>query len=439
MRGSAVDTIVWSMAAMNRPTMRPPRTVCIWRWLRATPVGPSAGDVDEAGVDTAVKPTGRGTTGARRRRRPVRSTLAPAMDDDLHDPPADPAADAAAVRPGEELDWERLAGYLRQHLAEAQAPLEVLQFPGGSANLTYLLRFGDVELVLRRPPFGVIAPGAHDMRREHKVLSRLWAHFDRAPRSYLFCDDPDVVGAVFFVMERRHGEVIRDGLPGAMAGHPDVGRRVGLAVVDAMADLHRLDPAACELSDLGRPDGFVERQVRGWSHRWELVKGEEALPLMDEVAARLAASLPPSPVTSLVHNDLKLDNCQFDATDPDRVSSVFDWDMTTVGDPLVDLGTLLNYWPDPSDPPGAWRGSNEQGLRELGLPTRAEVVERYAERTGFDCGQARWYEAFAQWKTAVVVRQLHHRWLQGDSANPRHETIAEAVPALAASADQLLG
>src|SRR5215213_7246840 len=118
--------------------------------------------------------------------------------------------DAAPVRPGEDLDWDRLAAHLRPRLAQADGPLQVLQFPGGSANLTYLLRFGDVELVLRRPPFGTIAPGAHDMRREHRVLSRLWAHFDRAPRSYLFCDDPDVIGAMFFVMERRHGEVVRD-------------------------------------------------------------------------------------------------------------------------------------------------------------------------------------------------------------------------------------
>ena len=147
--------------------------------------------------------------------------------------------------------------------------------------------------------------------------------------------------------------------------------------------------------------------------------------------------MPTSTATALVHNDPKLDNCQFDAADPDRVTAVFDWDMTTVGDPMVDLGTLLNYWPDPSDPPDAWRGSHDL-LRELGLPPRAEIVQRYAERTGIDCSRARWYEAFAQWKTAVVVAQLHHRWRQGNSANPRHETIAEAVPVLAASADQLL-
>jgi aminoglycoside phosphotransferase (APT) family kinase protein len=345
--------------------------------------------------------------------------------------------DATVVRPGDELDLARLAGFVRHALPELQGELEVLQFPGGSANLTYLLRVGDEDLVLRRPPFGTIAPGAHDMKREYRVLSRLWQYFDRAPRALVFCDDHDVLGADFFIMERRRGEVVRDELPTALAGHENLGRRLGFAVVDAFADLALLDPAACGLADLGRPDGFVERQVTGWTDRWSRVRDDHTVPLMDDVAGRLAESRPPSTAVGLVHNDPKLDNCQFDAADPDRVTSIFDWDMTTVGDPMVDLGTLLNYWPDPSDPPDAWRGSHEL-LRELGLPTRREVVDRYAARTGLDCTRARWFEAFAQWKTAVVVAQLHHRWRQGHSANPRHETIAEAVPVLAASADALL-
>jgi aminoglycoside phosphotransferase (APT) family kinase protein len=347
--------------------------------------------------------------------------------------------ETAEVRRGEELPLAAVEAFLRERVPEVMGKhrVEVEQFPNGSANLTYLLRVGPTELVLRRPPFGTIAPGAHDMRREHKVLSVLWQHLPTAPRSYAFCDDHAVLGADFFVMERRRGEVIRQVIPPSMAHHAAVGQRVGLALVDAMADLHLVDPAAAGLADLGKPAGFVERQVRGWAHRWDLVKGEGAPPLMDELGRRLAASLPESAQVSLVHNDLKLDNCQFQPDDPDTVTSIFDWDMTTVGDPLVDLGTLLNYWPDPSDPPDAWRGSAE-GLRTIGLPTRAEVIERYASRTGFDAGQARWYEAFAQWKSAVVVRQLHHRWLQGHSANPRHETIAEAVSPLAGSADQLL-
>ena len=314
------------------------------------------------------------------------------------------------------------------------------QFTNGAANLTYLLRLGDRELVLRRPPFGTLAPGAHDMRREWRVLSRLWRHYDRAPRAFLFCDDAAVAGADFFVMERRDGVVIRGAMPAAMAGQRDAGRRLGFALADAMAELHLLDPVATGLGDLGRPEGFVARQVSGWRKRWELAEPlarDEVRAPMAEVADRLAASLPAPQRVSIVHNDLKLDNCAFAPADPDRVRAVFDWDMTTLGDPLVDLGTLLNYWPDPTDPPETRRASHE-GMRALGLPTRAELTARYAERTGLDPRAARWYEAFAQWKTAVVVQQLHNRWRQGASADPRHEHIADSVAVLAATAARLL-
>ncbi|MFN0026416.1 MAG: phosphotransferase family protein [Acidimicrobiales bacterium] len=348
------------------------------------------------------------------------------------------ADSAEAVRDGDQLDWPALRSFLSREMPELDGELQVAQFPGGSANLTYLIGVGDRELVLRRPPFGTIAPGAHDMKREFKVLSRLWQHLDRAPRAYAFCDDPAVIGSDFFVMERREGEVIRDEIPDSMRQHPEVGRRVGFAVIDAFADLALLDPLEVGLADLGKPQGFVERQVRGWADRWSRVCELWDEPLMVTVAEVLAQRLPDAQRVSLVHNDPKLDNCMFAADNPDRATAIFDWDMTTVGDPLVDLGTLLNYWPDPSDPPGAWRG-REDSMREFGLPTRAEVVARYAARTGFDCSEAQWYEAFAQWKTAVVVAQLHHRWRMGNSANPRHETIGDAVPTLAASAASLLG
>jgi len=352
-------------------------------------------------------------------------------------------SDIAPVRDADQLDWARIAAHLRAHLPEiaaaAAAPV-VQQFTNGAANLTYLLRFGERELVLRRPPFGTIPPGAHDMKREWRVLSRLWRHYDRAPRAYLFCDDPAIAGADFFVMERRPGAVVRGEIPLTMAAQPDAGRRLGLALVDAMAELHLLSPAAAEIADLGKPDGFVARQVGGWRRRWELAEPlarEEVKAPMAAVAERLGASLPSPQRASIVHNDLKLDNCAFDPADPDRVQAVFDWDMTTVGDPLVDLGTLLNYWPDPSDTLAVRRGSHD-GMREMGLPTRAEVVARYAARTGLDCERAAWYEAFGQWKTAVVVQQLHNRWRQGASADPRHEHIADSVPPLASSAAELL-
>jgi aminoglycoside phosphotransferase (APT) family kinase protein len=320
---------------------------------------------------------------------------------------------------------------------EARGPLEILQFPNGSANLTYLLRIGTHELVLRRPPFGQIAPGAHDMRREFKVLSRLWRHFDRAPRAYLLCEDPAVLGADFFVMERRRGEVVRDAIPPALRGHADVGRRLAFALVDAAADLHALEPAACGLADLGRPEGFVDRQLDGWAKRWTLARPDDASDEMERIHDRLAAARPAPRRASIVHNDLKLDNCQFAPDDPDRVTSIFDWDMTTLGDPLVDLGTLLNYWPDPADTAEVQRGTRP-GLARMGLPTRAEITARYAARTGADPAAVRWWEAFALWKTVVVVVQLHRRWVRGESTDPRMAHIADRAPCLVRAAQAVL-
>jgi aminoglycoside phosphotransferase (APT) family kinase protein len=354
---------------------------------------------------------------------------------------AEPPPELAPVRPGEALDGAALEAWLRPRLAEVlpgvNGPLTVLQFPNGAANLTYLLRIGTHELVLRRPPLGELAPGAHDMRREYAVLSRLWKRFDRAPRAYVFCDDPAVLGADFFVMARRRGDVVRGVIPAAMRGHRDVGRRISFALVDAMAELHALDPAACDLADLGKPAGFTARQVSGWKRRWDLAKVDDAPALMDEVHARLVRGLPAPTRVSIVHNDLKLDNCQFDPADPDRVASIFDWDMTTLGDPLVDLGTLLNYWPDPADPESMDRG-NHPGLRAMGLPTRAEVTARYAARTGIDVGAARWWEAFALWKTCVVVQQLHRRWVRGESRDGRMARIADRIPRLSRAAATVL-
>jgi aminoglycoside phosphotransferase (APT) family kinase protein len=348
----------------------------------------------------------------------------------------------APVRDADQLDWATIEAYVRTHAPSiAEAPLrDVRQFTNGAANLTYLLRFGDREVVLRRPPSGTIAPGAHDMRREWRVLSRLWRHFDRAPRAYLFCDDAAIAGADFFVMEHRAGLVLRDEIPAAMAGHADVARRVSFALVDAMAELHLLDPVAADVGDIGKPAGFAARQVSGWRTRWQLAeaRASEAVRAdMAAIGARLEQAVPAPQRASIVHNDLKLDNCAFDPARPDRVASIFDWDMTTLGDPLIDLGTLLSYWPDPADPPGVRRGSHE-GMRAMGLPGRDEITARYVARTGLDAGAVRWYEAFAQWKTAVVVQQLHNRWLDGASADPRHEHIADSVPALAATAARLI-
>jgi aminoglycoside phosphotransferase (APT) family kinase protein len=345
--------------------------------------------------------------------------------------------EVAAVRPGEELDWPSLEGYLRDAITDLDGAMEVLQFPNGSANLTYLVSFSDRRLVVRRPPFGRIAPGAHDMKREYRALSKLWQAYDRAPRAFAFCDDHAVIGSDFLVIEYRSGVVLWGSVPPAMAQFAGVGRRVGLAVVDALADLHRVDPESVGLADLGRPDGFLERQVAGWAKRWELSALPDSDPLMQEVGDRLAATMPSSRYASILHNDYKLDNCQFDPADPDRVKSVFDWDQATLGDPFVDLGITLNYWPDPGDRSGL-EALVPEGTETLGLPTRAEMIDRYAAGTGFDVDTVRWYEAFAAWKTAVVLQQLYARWVRGESRDARMADRGPRVSSQARRAASIL-
>jgi aminoglycoside phosphotransferase (APT) family kinase protein len=340
--------------------------------------------------------------------------------------------DTIAVREGDELDWRALERHLRAHLDVPAEPMAVRQFGGGRANLTYRLRFGERSLVLRRPPFGTIAPGAHDMRREHRVLSTLWRSYPRAPRALLFGDDESIVGAPFFVMEHRAGVVIRTDVPPAMRHHANVGGRAFLALVDAMADLHRIDPEAAGLGDLGRADGFLARQLAGWDRRWQLVAPSDAPPAMAEVRAILEREIPTPARPSLIHNDLKLDNCQFDPADPDRVTTVFDWDMATVGDPLADVATLL------TSSYGADGRPNPSGAA-VGIGPRDQALARYAVASGVPLDALAWYEAFACWKTAVVIQQLADRYAHGDAHDDRLASLASGVPVMAERALRLVG
>jgi aminoglycoside phosphotransferase (APT) family kinase protein len=347
-----------------------------------------------------------------------------------HDP------DVAPVRAGEELPTEKLEPYLRERLPGARGPLTVLQFPHGHANLTYLLRFGDREFVLRRPPFGPVAPKSHDMAREYRVLSKLSPHFAPAPRAYLFCPDASIVGAIFVVMERRRGLVIRGHVPPEIDRFEDGRRRASFAMIDAIADFHDVDYRAIGLADLGRPEGFAERQVRGWKERWERAKDVE-LPLFDEVHAWLVAHLPSQPASSLVHNDLKFDNVMLDPENPDHVVAFLDWDMTTLGDPLVDLGTLLGYWVEAGDPPE--RGATLAVTAQPGFPKRREIAERYAERRKLDVSSLRWYEAFAIWKTAVVLQQIYIRFVRGQTQDARFAGMGSRVAVLVRIAADVAG
>ena len=356
------------------------------------------------------------------------------------------AAELIAERPDERLDTTRLEPYLRGRLPGADGPLSVAQFHGGKANLTYLLRFGAGELtrefVLRRPPLGPIPPGAHDMRREHRVLSALSRRYRLAPQSLLLCEDESIIGAIFIVEERRVGFVIRDDLPAEFAGRPELNRRIGLALVDALADLHRVDPAEIGLGDLGRVEGFLERQLSGWTRRWEASLGgpeeEQSRAAMAPVLDWLARALPRERAGALLHNDYRLDNCLLDTADPAHVVAVLDWDMCTQGDPLADLGYMLNYWVEPGDDP-AWREIASMPTWRAGFPTRADAIARYGERTDSDVGGILWYQVFAAFKLAVIIQQIYIRFVRGQTRDRRFATYATRVIGLAQKAQTLIG
>lgn len=336
--------------------------------------------------------------------------------------------DTAPIRPEERFDTDRLAGYLREHLPDlaGDEPVEFEQFPGGKANLTYLARAGDVELVLRRPPLGPVAPGSHDMRREYRVLSVLHRVFPPAPRAYLLCEDATVMGDVFFVMERRRGEVIREAWPAGLPDSDVLRRTIAEHAVDALADLHLVDYPRLGLSDLGRPEGFVARQVAGWTDRWHRAKDDE-VPAMEELADALTAAVPGPQRAVLLHNDFKIDNLMVDATG--GVVAVFDWDMATIGDPLVDLGTALAYWAAPGD---VTYPLFEMLCYSLApVMGRGELVDRYASRTGFDVDGLGFYEALALFRIAVIVQQIYIRWRKGQTSDERFSVLGALVPPLA--------
>jgi len=352
--------------------------------------------------------------------------------------------DARPVRPSEQLDWTRLTAYLRERLRSCEIAgldlsreMEVAQFPGGHSNLTYLVRFGDAELVLRRPPFGPVAPTAHDMAREYRWLAAVHPVFPHAPRPYLLCDDPRVIGSIFYVMERRRGIVVRHDEPPELADRPAARRRVSETLVDTLGDLHAIDVAAHGLAGLGKPAGFVERQVRGWTERWQRSKTTE-LPEMEALAEWLSARLPPDPVRpAIVHGDFKLDNVMLDAGDVGRIVAVFDWEMSALGDPLVDLGILLAYWAATAAP--GQRDALTAVTDRPGWLTHDEIVDRYAARTGRDVSTIRFYETFAVFKVAVVIQQIFYRFQSGQTDDPRFASFANRVAYLARQAASLAG
>jgi aminoglycoside phosphotransferase (APT) family kinase protein len=341
--------------------------------------------------------------------------------------------ETTSVRAGEEIDAGALSAYLAGRIEGVEHGIVVQQFRGGHSNLTYLLRINGREIVLRRAPLGPVAPKAHDMVREARVLEAVHPHFPPAPEVFLICENPGVIGAPFFLMERRSGIVLRDQIPTEVAVHHNYARRISRAIVDCLVRLHSIDVEKTSLVALGKPDGFVARQVKGWSERWERARTDPS-PEMDRVMAWLAATIPASGRPTLVHNDFKLDNVMLDQSCPDRIEAVLDWEMTAIGDPLCDLGLTLCYWSSAVVP---WTG-HEALTAGPGWYTRDEFVAHYADRTGRDLSALPWHEVLGVFKLAVILQQIYFRYWKCQTADERFSKFDERVRALTRLAADLV-
>lgn len=349
------------------------------------------------------------------------------------------ADEARAPRAGEELDAGVLARYLEDRLPAFGGPLEVRQFPGGASNLTYLLRAGGREWVLRRPPFGTKARSAHDMGREYRILSRIHGAFPHAPQPLLFCADREVLGEEFYLMERLPGLILRRDLPDGLELSALQARALCENLVDVHADLHAVDYEAAGLGELGHPAGYAARQVEGWSQRYRAARTDD-VPDNEPLMAWLAANLPPDTGhAALIHNDYKFDNVVLAPHDGGwRITGVLDWEMATLGDPLMDLGASLAYWVQADDP---------EPLRQIrmlpthlpGMLRRAELVEYYCARTGRAAGRFDFYYVYGLFRLAVIVQQIYYRFVLGQTKNPRFAPFGQFCTVLSHTAADVAG
>jgi aminoglycoside phosphotransferase (APT) family kinase protein len=352
---------------------------------------------------------------------------------------------ARPVRAGQELDAEALAAFLEAEVPEfaarSERPLVVEQFGGGYSNLTYLLRGGDgadaPELVLRRAPLGAPGGVAHDMEREYRILRGLHPVYGRVPRPLAFCGDPAVPGAPFYVMERVRGVILR-GRPDEVAALSDADAR-GLSetLVDALADIHRVDWRAAGLADLDRGPGYAARGISGWIKRYHAARTDDVPPLEGAIAwlqARVADGAAPDHGPSLVHNDFKFDNLVLDPADPARILAVLDWEMATIGDPLLDLGTTLGYWVDADDPEPLRRIIPPTMSAHPGSLRRAEVVARYQARTGAEIPDPVLLYVYGLVKVAGIAQQIYARHLAGKAPDPRFAALGHVVRGLGVAA-----
>ncbi|HDZ23883.1 MAG TPA: phosphotransferase family protein [Desulfobacteraceae bacterium] len=330
------------------------------------------------------------------------------------------------VRQGEELDVTTIEEFLKDNIEGLHGTLEIGQFPSGFSNLTYMIRVGKTELVLRRPPFGTKAKTAHDMGREYRILSALHPVFPYVPRPFVYTEDTSIMGCPFYVMERIQGIILRKDLPKGLEMSPEDARRLCENLIDLHHELHSIDYKEVGLADFGRPEGYVKRQVEGWSHRYLAAKTEDA-PDCERIMEWLAENMPPERARpSIIHNDYKLDNLVLDPENPLKIIGILDWEMATIGDPLMDLGCSLAYWVEKNDPPEL------QSIRLMptnipGALTRKELVARYSEKLGVSIDNFDFYFCFGLFRLAAIAQQIYYRYYHGQTKDERFKMLIFAV------------
>ena len=330
------------------------------------------------------------------------------------------------VREEDAFDVPTMAAWLREHGSDVPAGTpDVRQFPGGASNLTYLLSYADRDLILRRPPSGVKAKSAHDMRREFTIQSKLRPVFGLVPGMVAFCDDQDVIGSDFYVMERLDGTILRRDLPEGLSLSEEDARTLCTNFLDVLVDLHSVDPGKAGLEDLGRGAGYVRRQVGGWSERFRRARTDNVGDY-ERVMGWLDQQQPDDVATTVIHNDFRLDNVVLAPDDPLRVIGVLDWEMATLGDPLMDLSGALAYWIQPDDD-DAFRAARRQPSHLPGMLTRAELVDYYTSRMGLSVTTEQWrfYEVFGLFRLGVIAQQIYYRYHHGQTTN---EAYARFLP-----------